>query len=197
MLTTGCVEGQTAFKQIAQRRQPAVPIKTLARFEFTFQIVNARYERGAMILTSNLGFTERSKIFGDRVAITLLESLLHHVVIVQIEGSDFRFLERAVLPPENLRSRLIMPRDINDHTAAAARKEVPQSRLRADNHPAGLAKSASPLFGNVRATLTPIRLCVPQQRRCKPSAASLPALEPVELAEGVDQRSLEAGLVMG
>jgi hypothetical protein len=32
-----------------------------------FQLVNARYERGAMILTSNRGFAEWGKVFGDPV----------------------------------------------------------------------------------------------------------------------------------
>jgi DNA replication protein DnaC len=32
-----------------------------------FQLVNARYERGAMILTSNRGFTEYGEVFGDPV----------------------------------------------------------------------------------------------------------------------------------
>ena len=31
-----------------------------------FQLVNARYERGAMILTSNRGFAEWGEVFGDR-----------------------------------------------------------------------------------------------------------------------------------
>ena len=30
-----------------------------------FQLVNARYEKGAMILTSNRGFAEWGDIFGD------------------------------------------------------------------------------------------------------------------------------------
>ena len=32
-----------------------------------FQIVNARYEKGAMILTSNRGFREWGQAFGDNV----------------------------------------------------------------------------------------------------------------------------------
>jgi DNA replication protein DnaC len=35
-----------------------------------FQLVNARYERGAMILTSNRGFAEWGDVFGDRVVAT-------------------------------------------------------------------------------------------------------------------------------
>ena len=42
-----------------------------------FQLVNARYERGAMILTSNRGFAEWGEVFGDPVVATaLLDRLL-------------------------------------------------------------------------------------------------------------------------
>ena len=48
-----------------------------------FQLVNARYERGAMILTSNRGFAEWGDVFGDQVVATaLLDRLLHHAVVV-------------------------------------------------------------------------------------------------------------------
>ena len=71
-----------------------------------FQLVNARYERGAMILTSNRGFAEWGEIFGDPVVATaLLDRLLHHAVVVQIEGSSYRLREHAALVPENLRAR--------------------------------------------------------------------------------------------
>jgi hypothetical protein len=47
-----------------------------------FQLVNARYEKGAMILTSNRGFAEWGEIFGDPVvAAALLDRLLHHAVV--------------------------------------------------------------------------------------------------------------------
>lgn len=43
------------------------------------QLVNARYELGAMILTSDRGFAEWGKVFGDpAVATALLDRLLHH-----------------------------------------------------------------------------------------------------------------------
>ena len=45
-----------------------------------FQLVNARYERGAMILTSNRGFSEWGHVFGDPVVATaLLDRLLHDI----------------------------------------------------------------------------------------------------------------------
>jgi len=70
-----------------------------------FQLVNARYEKGAMILTSNRGFAEWGEVFGDPVVATaLLDRLLHHAVVVQIEGASYRQRHHADLIPEHTRS---------------------------------------------------------------------------------------------
>ena len=70
-----------------------------------FQLVNARYEKGAMILTSNRGFAEWGDVFGDPVVATaLLDRLLHHAVVVQIEGSSYRMREHAALVPDHIRT---------------------------------------------------------------------------------------------
>ncbi|NWK94662.1 AAA family ATPase, partial [Sphingobium lactosutens] len=70
-----------------------------------FQLVNARYEKGAMILTSNRGFAEWSDVFGDPVVATaLLDRLLHHAVVIQIEGSSYRMRQHADLLPEHARA---------------------------------------------------------------------------------------------
>jgi DNA replication protein DnaC len=75
-----------------------------------FQLVNARYERGAMILTSNRGFAEWGDIFGSPVVATaLLDRLLHHAIVVQIEGASYRLRQHADLIPENLRVRPTPP----------------------------------------------------------------------------------------
>ena len=75
-----------------------------------FQLVNARYERGAMILTSNRGFAEWGEVFGDHVVATaLLDRLLHHAVVVQIEGASYRLRQHADLVPEAMRARPIPP----------------------------------------------------------------------------------------
>ena len=69
-----------------------------------FQLVNARYEKGAMILTSNRGFADWGEVFGDPVVATaLLDRLLHHAVVIQIEGSSFRMRQHANLLPESAR----------------------------------------------------------------------------------------------
>ena len=74
-----------------------------------FQLVNARYEKGAMVLTSNRGFAEWGEVFGDPVVATaLLDRLLHHAVVIQIEGSSYRLRQHAELMPEHVRSKAII-----------------------------------------------------------------------------------------
>jgi DNA replication protein DnaC len=75
-----------------------------------FQLVNARYERGAMILTSNRGFGEWDQVFGDGVvAAALLDRLLHHATVVHIEGSSYRLRQHADLVPDSLRPKPATP----------------------------------------------------------------------------------------
>lgn len=69
-----------------------------------FQLINARYERGSVILTSNRGFSEWGEVFGDNVvAAALLDRLLHHAIVIEIAGNSYRLREHAKLVPENLR----------------------------------------------------------------------------------------------
>lgn len=75
-----------------------------------FQLVNARYERGAMILTSNRGFSEWGEVFGDTVvASALLDRLLHHAVVVRIEGASYRLRKHADLLPDTASTRQVTP----------------------------------------------------------------------------------------
>ena len=68
-----------------------------------FQLVNARYEKGAMIITSNRGFRDWGDVFGDNVvAAALLDRLLHHAIVIEIDGSSYRLREHAHLMPESL-----------------------------------------------------------------------------------------------
>jgi hypothetical protein len=83
-----------------------------------FQLVNARYERGAMIVTSNRGFAEWGEVFGDPVVATaLLDRLLHHAVVVHIEGASYRLRQHADVVPDALR-----PKAINHHAIDAPRR---------------------------------------------------------------------------
>lgn len=61
-----------------------------------------------MILTSNRGFAEWGEIFGDAVVATaLLDRLLHHAVVIQIEGSRYRLRQHGDLVPEHLRAKTV------------------------------------------------------------------------------------------
>ena len=71
-----------------------------------------RLQRCAMVMTSNRGFGEWAEIFGDAVVATaLLDRLLHHAVVVPIEGNSYRLREHAALIPEHMRGRpsLLVP----------------------------------------------------------------------------------------
>ena len=99
-----------------------------------FQLVNARYEKGAMILTSNRGFAEWGEVFGDPVVATaLLDRLLHHAVVIQIEGSSYRLRQHADLVPEHLRSKAPSPR----HPAPPPRRRGRPPKNRTLDHHAG------------------------------------------------------------
>ena len=100
-----------------------------------FQLVNARYEKGAMILTSNRGFAEWGDIFGDSVVATaLLDRLLHHAVVIQIEGSSYRLREHADLLARNrpLQAKRTQPSHSADPETPwpAAKKRRRRSRTR-------------------------------------------------------------------
>ena len=57
-----------------------------------------------MILTSNRGFAEWGELFGDPVVATaLLDRLLHHAIVIQIEGASYRMRKHADLIPEHAR----------------------------------------------------------------------------------------------
>ncbi len=59
-----------------------------------------------MILMSNRGFAEWGEVFGAPVVATaLLDRLLHHAIVVQIDGASYRLRQHADLVPENMRAR--------------------------------------------------------------------------------------------
>ena len=61
-----------------------------------FQMVAQRYERGSMILTSNLTFGSWDTAFaGDSVlTAAMLDRILHHSTIVSIKGESFRLKDK-------------------------------------------------------------------------------------------------------
>jgi DNA replication protein DnaC len=60
-----------------------------------FDLVTARYERSAIVLTSNVSFAEWGSLLGDEVLATaLLDRLLHHAEVLNINGRSYRMKER-------------------------------------------------------------------------------------------------------
>jgi DNA replication protein DnaC len=59
--------------------------------ELLFEIISQRYERGSIILTSNLPFDEWTEVFGsERLTGAILDRLTHHVHILEMKGESFR-----------------------------------------------------------------------------------------------------------
>lgn len=64
--------------------------------ELLFQVFADRYERGSILITSNLPFSEWSQIFqGDRMTAALLDRLTHRCTIFEMNGESYRFRESA------------------------------------------------------------------------------------------------------
>jgi DNA replication protein DnaC len=56
-----------------------------------YEIIRRRYERGAMILTSNRAVEEWYPLFGDPLlASAAMDRLLHYATVIDIEGESFR-----------------------------------------------------------------------------------------------------------
>ena len=64
--------------------------------DLLFQIISQRYERGAMIVTSNRVFKKWPEIFNNDATLTsaLLDRLLHHAETVLIEGKSYRMKDQ-------------------------------------------------------------------------------------------------------
>ena len=59
--------------------------------ELLFELISQRYERAAILITSNLPFDEWTETFGsERLTGALLDRLTHHVNIVEMNGESYR-----------------------------------------------------------------------------------------------------------
>jgi DNA replication protein DnaC len=60
-----------------------------------FQLVSERYEKGAVILTSNKSYGDWGSIFADNViASAILDRLLHHSTTINIKGESYRLKDK-------------------------------------------------------------------------------------------------------
>ena len=59
--------------------------------ELLFEVISQRYERGSIIITSNLPFEEWTEVFrSERLTGAILDRLTHHVHILEMNGESFR-----------------------------------------------------------------------------------------------------------
>ena len=61
-----------------------------------FQVIVKRYEKGSIILTSNLSFGHWDETFAGNTALTsaLLDRILHHSHVIQIKGDSYRLKDK-------------------------------------------------------------------------------------------------------
>jgi DNA replication protein DnaC len=61
-----------------------------------FQVIANRYEKGSVILTSNLSFGQWDETFAGNTALTaaMLDRILHHSHVIQIKGDSYRLKEK-------------------------------------------------------------------------------------------------------
>jgi DNA replication protein DnaC len=61
-----------------------------------FQVFADRYERGSILITSNLPFSEWGQIFqGERMTAALLDRFTHRCHIFEMNGESYRFRESS------------------------------------------------------------------------------------------------------
>ncbi|MGI6296528.1 MAG: IS21-like element helper ATPase IstB [Armatimonadota bacterium] len=59
-----------------------------------FNFISSRYERGPLVITSNLEFGKWTSVFGDEhLTGALLDRLTHHCHILEMNGDSYRFRE--------------------------------------------------------------------------------------------------------
>jgi DNA replication protein DnaC len=61
-----------------------------------FQVVAKRYERGSIVLTSNLTFGSWDQALAGDAVLTaaMLDRLMHHATVVQIGGDSYRLRDK-------------------------------------------------------------------------------------------------------
>jgi len=60
--------------------------------ELLFQVFAERYERGSLLVTSNLAFGDWGQVFqGERMTAALLDRFTHHCHIPEMNAESYRF----------------------------------------------------------------------------------------------------------
>lgn len=106
ILQLATAQRQEKYKTMMQRSVQApklLIIDEIGYLPFTaqeakllFEVIAKRYEKGSVILTSNLPFGQWGQIFANDTALTsaMLDRILHHSHILQIKGESYRIKEK-------------------------------------------------------------------------------------------------------
>jgi DNA replication protein DnaC len=90
-----------------------------------FQLINRRYTRSSMIVTSNKRVSEWAELFGDEVlAAAILDRLLHDAEVLTINGPSWRLRGRADILGETQQPAETRPTSPTDHPRR--RRRAPQ-----------------------------------------------------------------------
>lgn len=61
-----------------------------------FQLIAARYEKGSLLITSNMTFARWGEIFADEaVAAAMIDRLVHHAEVLTLDGQSYRTRTRG------------------------------------------------------------------------------------------------------
>ena len=70
--------------------------------ELLFELISQRYERGSVLITTNLPFDEWPDVFGsERLTGALLDRLTHHVHILEMNGDSYRLKQSKIRNDED------------------------------------------------------------------------------------------------
>lgn len=73
------------------------------RANLFFQLVSRRYEKGAIVITTNKPFEQWGEVFGDDViASAILDRLLHHCHVLPINGPSYRIKDQLQQLPKEV-----------------------------------------------------------------------------------------------
>lgn len=106
LLQMDAAQRQGRLKQTMQRSINALSLliideigylpMTKEQANLFFQAIANRYEKGSVILTSNLSFGQWDETFAANTALTsaMLDRMLHHAQVIQIKGDSYRLKEK-------------------------------------------------------------------------------------------------------
>ena len=102
--------------------------------ELLFEVFSQRYDRGSILVTTNLSFDEWTEVFGsERLTGALLDRLTHHVHILEMNGDSRPWATR---PQRRCSTGMGMPRrrnrrhgKVHRNKCRYHRKEQQDSRL--------------------------------------------------------------------